>query len=805
MARYLVTGCAGFIGSHLTEALLARGDEVVGVDAFTDYYERELKERNLAAAREHAGVHAASRPISPRPSCRRCSTASTASSTSPRSRACARAGASASTSTSTTTSARRSGCFEAASAAGVARRLRVVVVRLRRRRALPDARGRDAGAASRRTASRSSPARSWRASTPRSFGLRRRRRCATSPSTARASGPTWRSPASSRAPARRGRSSCSATGSSRATSRTSTDAVAATIAAFERGARQARLQRRRRQRDDAPRGDPAARGARRHASSTRVSPTAAAGDVHRTAADTSAAPRGDRLGAAGAASATGSARNSTTRWPMSKVLVTGGGGLHRLAPRRRAARARRRRARARQLLDRRPAQPAARRAAHRDRRGRPTELRARPDRGAAGARSSSTRPRCRRSRARSRIRSSSSEVNVDGHAQRPARGARRGRPARRLRVVVVRLRLDGADARSSAKTCPSRRCRPYGVAKFAGEAYCSSFHAGLRARDGLAALLQRLRPAPEPDLRVRGRHPELLRRGVHGRAAGRLRRRRAVARLHVRRQRRRGEPRGGRGRPALPARRSTSPAARRTRSTRSSRHIARLVGRPLEPVHEPARVGEVRMSLADIDKARRLLGVRADDPPRRGAARAPTAISPRMPRCSRRSASGAAGCRSHARGADVWLRDVNGRPSGRGDDSRTRLPSPFVNTADPRQDVHRVREHDPNQARYGAAERLLPEPRRGTLLELGGGIGAFAERLAGTWLRGRLHRSERERIVERAAEAGFEHARLDLNFPLPFEDASFDGRDDARGHRARRRRRAAARPRSRGFSSRAAS
>jgi UDP-glucuronate 4-epimerase len=53
MARYLVTGCAGFIGSHLTEALLARGDEVTGVDAFTDYYERESKERNLSIAREH--------------------------------------------------------------------------------------------------------------------------------------------------------------------------------------------------------------------------------------------------------------------------------------------------------------------------------------------------------------------------------------------------------------------------------------------------------------------------------------------------------------------------------------------------------------------------------------------------------------------------------------------------------------------------------------------------------------------------------------------------------------------------------
>jgi len=46
----LVTGCAGFIGSHLCERLLADGWQVLGVDAFTDYYEREAKEANLAAA-----------------------------------------------------------------------------------------------------------------------------------------------------------------------------------------------------------------------------------------------------------------------------------------------------------------------------------------------------------------------------------------------------------------------------------------------------------------------------------------------------------------------------------------------------------------------------------------------------------------------------------------------------------------------------------------------------------------------------------------------------------------------------------
>lgn len=48
VGRYLVTGCAGFVGSHLSEALIARGDAVLGVDAFTDYYARSVKEENLS-------------------------------------------------------------------------------------------------------------------------------------------------------------------------------------------------------------------------------------------------------------------------------------------------------------------------------------------------------------------------------------------------------------------------------------------------------------------------------------------------------------------------------------------------------------------------------------------------------------------------------------------------------------------------------------------------------------------------------------------------------------------------------------
>src|SRR5438874_5793982 len=44
--RYVVTGAAGFIGSHLAEALVAAGHEVLGVDCFTDYYDPAEKEAN---------------------------------------------------------------------------------------------------------------------------------------------------------------------------------------------------------------------------------------------------------------------------------------------------------------------------------------------------------------------------------------------------------------------------------------------------------------------------------------------------------------------------------------------------------------------------------------------------------------------------------------------------------------------------------------------------------------------------------------------------------------------------------------
>jgi hypothetical protein len=68
--RPLVTGCAGFIGSHLSESLLADGHAVLGVDCFTDSYERSRRIRATDARvglRQHGLAH-----VNHEPAGRRC-------------------------------------------------------------------------------------------------------------------------------------------------------------------------------------------------------------------------------------------------------------------------------------------------------------------------------------------------------------------------------------------------------------------------------------------------------------------------------------------------------------------------------------------------------------------------------------------------------------------------------------------------------------------------------------------------------------------------------------------------------------
>lgn len=61
--RILVTGAAGFVGSHLAEALVAAGHDVVGLDSFVDYYPRQVKEQNLTGLLAQPGFQLVERDL----------------------------------------------------------------------------------------------------------------------------------------------------------------------------------------------------------------------------------------------------------------------------------------------------------------------------------------------------------------------------------------------------------------------------------------------------------------------------------------------------------------------------------------------------------------------------------------------------------------------------------------------------------------------------------------------------------------------------------------------------------------------
>jgi len=59
----LVTGAAGFIGSHVSERLVDAGATVIGIDCFTDYYSRDLKQRNLTRLRKASAFTLVEQPL----------------------------------------------------------------------------------------------------------------------------------------------------------------------------------------------------------------------------------------------------------------------------------------------------------------------------------------------------------------------------------------------------------------------------------------------------------------------------------------------------------------------------------------------------------------------------------------------------------------------------------------------------------------------------------------------------------------------------------------------------------------------
>ncbi len=144
---------------------------------------------------------------------------------------------------------------------------------------------------------------------------------------------------------------------------------------------------------------------------------------------------------------------------------------------------------------------------------------------------------------------------------------------------------------------------PYGASKWAAEAYVRTWALSAGIPHTVTPARQRLRPAPEPARRGRGRR-DLHRRDQRGPGADALRARQADARLHLRRRRRRGAA----ACVAAPPASSTSPPARKPTCWGSGAAWQRPPASSIEPKLADLRPGELQHSCLDISRAEAELG-----------------------------------------------------------------------------------------------------------------------------------------------------------------------------------------------------
>ena len=149
---------------------------------------------------------------------------------------------------------------------------------------------------------------------------------------------------------------------------------------------------------------------------------------------------------------------------------------------------------------------------------------------------------------------------------------------------------------------------PYAAAKLAGELYCQAFQATVWLGNRRRSLLQRVRSAARSAKRIRSGDSKVRDDHVGRPATDDLRRRQAVARFHLRRQHRAGQFAGSRSGRIAAGQTFNIACGEKLDLLDLIAAINRVLGTKIEPIFDPPRVGDVRDSLADISRARKVLG-----------------------------------------------------------------------------------------------------------------------------------------------------------------------------------------------------